>query len=86
MKGRITPNQSKVIKALTEKGEPMTKRELIKETNILYYANTDKHFGEILSRMVKSGLIHRPSRGVYQLGPDKNNPIDSNPNQKGLFD
>jgi hypothetical protein len=82
----MTPNQAKVIKALKEKGEPMTKRELIEATGIFYYASTDKHFGAILTRMVNAGLIHRPSRGVYQIGPDKNNPQDSNPNQRGLFD
>lgn len=33
-----------------------------------YYANASKHFGDILSRMVKNGLIIRISKGVYEFG------------------
>lgn len=32
-----------------------------------YYCNAEKHFGELLSRMVKSGFIERERKGYYKL-------------------
>lgn len=36
-----------------------------------YYRNESKHFCELLSRMVRSGLIVRLKKGVYKLGPGR---------------
>lgn len=33
-----------------------------------YYHNGKKYVGEILTRMLKQGLLIRKSRGVYKLG------------------
>ena len=31
-----------------------------------YYANGHKHLGEVLSRMVKNGMIERVQKGVFR--------------------
>lgn len=35
--------------------------------NIRYYANTDKHLGDVLTRMVNNNSLKRVSFGKYQL-------------------
>lgn len=46
----------------------LTKKKIIELGGIGYYCNTDKHTGETLSRMVKSGLLIRVKKGSYKLG------------------
>lgn len=46
----------------------LSKKEIIEKARLYYYHNTDKHAGDVLSRMVNSGLLRRISKGVYSLG------------------
>ena len=61
----MTPNQKKILNAIRERGR-LTKQEACEL--IPYYHNTEKHVGDVLTRMVRAGLIKRESRGVYVLG------------------
>lgn len=51
-----------------DKAIKLSKQEIIKNAGLYYYHNTDKHAGDVLSRMVKSGLLIRVSKGWYMLG------------------
>jgi len=46
----------------------LKKQEIIKMAQMYYFHNTDKHVGDVLSRMVNSGLLIRVSKGVFKLG------------------
>jgi len=51
-----------------------------------YYHNSRKYVGEVLSRMVKSGLLLRVKKGIYKLGYRTNKKPDAVPeNQLQLF-
>lgn len=41
--------------------------EIYKNVTFSYYCNANKHLGEILSRMVKSGKIERVKKGVFRV-------------------
>lgn len=63
----------KIQYQLSKFGE-VSKQELYDVCAKNYYNNGMKHFGEILSRMVKSGDIERVKKGWYSLPKPK--PID----------
>jgi len=52
-----------------------TLKEIAEAVPFYYYHNTHKYVGEILSRLVKRGLVFRIKKGVFKI----------NPNQKILF-
>jgi len=57
----------------------LTKKEIIENGKIGYYHNTQKHVGEVLSRMVKNGSLKRVKKGSYSLGSGlKKQEIDKN--------
>lgn len=69
---KISDKQTVILQTLQDK-ESMSKSELMEElqVNRWYYANYEKHFGEILSRMVNSGLIDRISKGKFKFKSSK---------------
>lgn len=81
-------SQKDVLKAFKDNKEILRKKDIIDRTGVWYYANADKHFGDILGRMVKNGSLIRVSVGKYKLGtitkPSKVQFVD--PDQTDLFD
>lgn len=84
----LSPKQRVIIDAIQQNGQ-ITKKEAVRVTlgaGLGNYANTSKYVGETLSRMVKTRMIKRVSRGVYEIGSmvqaGKEN---NNPNQSSLF-
>lgn len=63
----------------------MTKLELYHASTASYYYNWQKHFGNVLSRMVNSGQIVRVKRGVYNLPPKQRGLIKTVKDQQQLF-
>lgn len=51
-----------------------TKQEILDNTGITYYYNTEKHLGEILSRLVNNGTLNRVKKGVYEINRNPNPP------------
>lgn len=69
-----------------DKTKEFTKAEIIKGAGLYYYHNGDKHAGDVLSRLVKSGLLIRVKKGVFKLGSmDKKKQQVINPNQISLI-
>ena len=68
------------------KKKEATKNEIVEAFGDQWYQyNPSKHVGDVLTRMVDKGLLHRPKRGIYKLGPSHQHE-NTNPNQMGLFD
>lgn len=76
----MSSKQQQILSVLRRKGEAMTKQELLEHFGHWYHHNAQKHLGEVLGRMVGSGLIYRPKRGYYELGVK-----DKPSNQMSLF-
>ena len=76
----MSAKQQQILNKIREKGEPMTKQDLLIHFGHWYFRNEAKHLGDVLSRMVNSGLLCRPKRGYYYLG---SKPVP--PNQMSLF-
>lgn len=80
-------NQKKVLECFNGNRElELSKQDIIKMAGLYYYHNTDKHAGEVLSRMVKSGLLKRVKKGVYTLGGGiKKKTIETDKNQHNII-
>lgn len=81
--------QKEILKFVHENGVT-TKAEIIEAMPWDYYYNDSKHFGDIISRMVKNGSLKRIKRGVYEYNTNnfvktgnKIEPVD--PKQTNLF-
>ena len=73
----MTDKQSKIIAALiTQKPKPLTTDDAVELIGD-YYCNARFHTGNILSRMVKAGLIYRIKRGVFGLPECRPRPAGS---------
>jgi len=79
-----TPKQQAVLEFCYKNGE-ITKQQAMSLINDYYY-NGAKHVGDVLSRMVNSGLLKRVKPGVFQLGNGaKKGPETLDENQLSLF-
>ena len=64
----LTGHQKQIIRDAQERGGRITKKEIVKMYGRCYYHNGAFHLGNILSRMVKSGLLIREKPGVFTVG------------------
>lgn len=60
----LTENQKTVLNLCHVNGGSVTKKQVCEV--IRFYCNTEKHVGDILSRMVKSNLLKRVKPGVFE--------------------
>lgn len=61
----FSENQKKIISFCENNNGKITKKEAC---NIIrYYHNTQKHVGDILSRMVNMGYLKRIKRGSFEI-------------------
>ncbi len=74
---KATDNQIAIMRYLANV-ETATKVDLYCQCSKGYFHNGMKHFGDILTRMVKQGMISRVSKGVYKLGGKKSVLLDKN--------
>ncbi len=79
--------QSEVLQYLNTV-ESAKKSDIYQNVKFGYFLNWEKHLGELLSRMVKRGMIERVERGVYKVRhlPKVNwQKDDVDPNQTQMF-
>ena len=57
--------QSQILKVF-EKDQVLSKQEIKDKSGIRYYYNTDKHLGDVLTRMVNNRLLERVKKGYYK--------------------
>ncbi len=62
---QLTPHQRKIVDYARRNDSIITKKQAC--DLIPFYINTAKHVGDILSRMVKAGMLIRVKLGVYKL-------------------
>jgi hypothetical protein len=68
--------------------ESATLSELYIVSKYNYYANWTKHFGQVMTRLVKGGLVERVKPGVFRIGTSGKKQVrnsEINSNQLGLF-
>lgn len=83
----MTVTQQTIRNYIAEKGIA-TKSEIVALVGDRYYCNEDKHTGDMLSSMVKAGILERVKPGVFRLGAGKKKAkpgSDVAPNQPELF-
>lgn len=67
-------NHQEQILTYLRKHKEASKKQLLEEFHHWYLFNAEKHLGDVLARMVKAKLIHKPSTGRYAIGyPIANN-------------
>jgi hypothetical protein len=76
-----TPKQQRILDYIQEHGE-ITKKKATELLDQYYFYNAGHYVQEILSRMVKSKIIERKRRGVYQL---RTHYLKESENQTNLF-
>lgn len=81
----LSDKQKKVIEFCLSNNNTISKKQAMGLINT-HYCNGEKHVGEVLSRMVKQGLLVRIKPGHFQLGKGtKNKPSTIDNNQVNLF-
>lgn len=83
---KLSDKQLVVAQYLNGKGE-VKKAKIMEDLHVdyWYYLNASKHFGEILSRMVKGGILRRVKPGVYTLVSLNKTKQNEDPNQLKLI-
>jgi len=79
----ITDKQKIIIDFAKKNNDIVTKKNVL--GLIFYYSNEQKHVGDILSRMVKNGLLIRVKNGVFKIGIQSKNSDAVIENQMNLF-
>lgn len=79
----MTLKQIQVFDYVRSNGQ-ITKKKAVELIGKSYYCNADKHVGDVLSRMVKAGLLKRIKPGLFELG-DRTNKNAVPQNQLDLF-
>lgn len=64
-KFEMTNHQRKIIELARTNNNQITKKQAC--DLIPFYHNTQKHVGDILTRMVKSNMLKRLKNGLYEL-------------------
>lgn len=83
----LTPQQTQILKDAQANGGTITKKEVVAMYGRCYYHNGAKHLGDILSRMVKGGLLIREKPGVFKVWKGtKNKPATIAESQQTLFE
>lgn len=85
--------QKKIAMLFTDHETVLKTSDIIRDCGLVYWCNSEKYIGEILSRMVKRGTLIRVRRGCYKLAPPghvsqsgKSNVSEDDPNQLKLFE
>jgi len=56
-----------LFRTIQELGGTATKGQIVEAHRSKYFCNASHHIGAVLSRMVNSGFLIRPRRGVYSI-------------------
>lgn len=80
---KLSEKQQQIIAHIKTSGT-ITKKHAVDMFKMCYYTNAEKYVGEILSNMVKRGLIKRVKAGVFELSTRKIS-IPSDSNQTSLL-
>jgi hypothetical protein len=77
-----------IIEFCLANSNEITKGQAFSVIGHTYYYNGDKHTGDVLSRMVKAGILERVKKGNYKLCRRKAGETGAiiPENQKSLFD
>lgn len=63
----MSPKQKTIILFAHKNDGYISKQEAVEQIGGFYYNNADKYVGEVLSRMVKAGILVRFKIGHYKL-------------------
>lgn len=82
----LSKKQAEIVAFIRGK-ESVTKKEIVDRFLHWHYTNEAFHIGNILSNMVKRGVLKRIKRGVFKIGNNSANTDLSlnNPDQTKLF-
>lgn len=81
----LSDKQKKVIAYCRAHEGKITKKEAMELIDTHYY-NGEKHVGEVLSKMVKAGLLIREKPGHFKIGKGtRSKPVPGTENQTKLF-
>ena len=82
----LSPKQKAIIKLMQDNDGKTTKAEAVILLQSQYYCNAEKYVGDILSRMVRIGLIDRVKNGVFEISKKtRNNGAEIDPKQLNLL-
>lgn len=75
----MTDKQRKIVEFARSNNNQITKKQAC--DLIPFYHNTQKHVGDVLTRMVKSNMLKRIKNGLYELSTGQKEII----NQSQMF-
>jgi predicted transcriptional regulator of viral defense system len=83
----LTPKQKKILEFASSHEKQITKKQAFELIGGCYYCNASKHVGDVLSRMVNSGLLKRLKNGHFEISEKKTETVKNiiNPNQLELL-
>jgi predicted transcriptional regulator of viral defense system len=71
----MTPAQKKLVTLAQRQDGCLTKKQADEEIGAKYYCNAEKHVGDVLSRMVNSGILLRLAPGKFVINVSRRAPL-----------
>lgn len=83
----MTPHQRLLVAFAARNNHQITKEQAVTLLGDNYFHNAEKYVGEILARMVNSGILTRLKPGIFRLEPVQKpkSTITKIPSQSSLF-
>ena len=83
----ISDKQKQILSFASNNDGNISKSQAVELIGSCYYCNEKKHVGDVLSRMVKSGLLTRIKNGNFKISETKKQTTNGivNPNQLNLL-
>lgn len=84
MRQNLSNKQLQILAFASLNKNQITKKQPVELLEHYYFLNAQKYVGEVLSRMVNTGLLKRIKNGLFEISGDRKQTVKGIPNPDQL--